>query len=106
MEHAETRTELLIGTDGIRRLKESCVCVLGIGGVGSYCAEALARSGVGRLILVDGDTVAESNLNRADHGRTGDSRAGQDTGDERSDPAIPRGHRSGMSAAVLQCRSQ
>ena len=64
MEHAETRTELLIGTDGIRRLKESCVCVLGIGGVGSYCAEALARSGVGRLILVDGDTVAESNLNR------------------------------------------
>lgn len=37
---------------------------MGIGGVGSYCAEALARSGVGRLILVDGDTVAESNLNR------------------------------------------
>lgn len=64
METAESRTSLLIGEMGLQRLKQSCVCVLGVGGVGSYCAEALARSGIGKLILVDGDHVALSNLNR------------------------------------------
>ena len=64
METAESRTSLLIGEMGLQRLKQSCVLVLGVGGVGSYCAEALARSGVGKLILVDGDIVAPSNLNR------------------------------------------
>ena len=64
METAESRTSLLIGEMGLQRLKQSCVLVLGVGGVGSYCAEALARSGIGKLILVDGDTVAPSNLNR------------------------------------------
>lgn len=58
------RTELLLGSDGIRRLRDSSVAVFGIGGVGSHCAEALARSGVGRLILVDSDAVSESNINR------------------------------------------
>lgn len=58
------RTELLLGTERMERLKNSSVAVFGIGGVGSHCAEALARSGVGRLILVDDDTVSESNINR------------------------------------------
>lgn len=58
------RTELLIGKEGIEKLKNSCVAVFGLGGVGSYIAEALARSGVGKLILVDNDIVCESNINR------------------------------------------
>lgn len=59
-----SRTELLVGADGIERLKRSRVAVFGIGGVGGYVVEALARSGVGRLHLVDHDTVSVSNLNR------------------------------------------
>lgn len=58
------RTELLIGEDGLRRLKKASVMVLGIGGVGSHCIEALARSGIGRLILVDSDKVSITNINR------------------------------------------
>ncbi len=58
------RTEALLGTDALARLKAASVAVFGIGGVGSYVAETLARAGVGRLILVDGDEVAPSNLNR------------------------------------------
>ena len=58
------RTEALLGADAMARLREASVAVFGIGGVGSYVAEALARAGVGRLILVDGDSVAPSNLNR------------------------------------------
>lgn len=59
-----SRTELLIGEEGIHRLRKSTVMVLGVGGVGSHCIEALARSGVGRLILVDNDTVSLTNINR------------------------------------------
>lgn len=58
------RTAGLVGEDAIARLKSSSVAVFGLGGVGSYVAEALARAGVGRLVLVDGDAVAASNLNR------------------------------------------
>ena len=58
------RTELLLGEAGLRRLMQSTVMVLGVGGVGSHCIEALARSGVGRLILVDNDRVSISNINR------------------------------------------
>ena len=58
------RTELLIGEDGLNRLKDSTVMVFGVGGVGSHCIEALARSGVGRLILVDNDAVSVTNINR------------------------------------------
>lgn len=61
------RMELLIGKEGIAGLKEACVMVVGVGGVGSYAAEALARSGIGTLILVDHDTIAPSNLNRQIH---------------------------------------
>ena len=59
-----SRTELLIGAEGIARLAASRVAVFGVGGVGGYAVEALARSGVGQLDLLDGDTVAESNINR------------------------------------------
>lgn len=67
MNEALQRVELLIGEDGIKKLKESCVLIAGVGGVGSFAAESLARSGIGTLILVDADTVAESNLNRQIH---------------------------------------
>ena len=55
---------MMLGGDACRRLSQSHVIVFGLGGVGSYCAEALARAGIGSLTLVDSDTVGESNLNR------------------------------------------
>ena len=64
MESPLQRIELLIGSEAVRHLKQACVMVVGIGGVGGYAVEALARSGVGKLILVDHDDVALSNLNR------------------------------------------
>lgn len=59
-----SRTEKLIGSEALDRLKKSSVIVFGLGGVGSYTVEALARAGVGSLTLVDGDTVSASNINR------------------------------------------
>lgn len=59
-----SRTELLIGEEGVKQLKEATVMVFGVGGVGSHCIEALARSGVGHLILIDNDTVSLTNINR------------------------------------------
>jgi len=59
-----SRTEILLGTEGINKLADATVAVFGIGGVGGHVAEALARSGVGNLELVDHDTVSLSNLNR------------------------------------------
>lgn len=64
MAHAFSRTELLIGEEGLEKLRTSTVMVLGVGGVGSHCIEALARSGVGSLVLVDNDKVSETNINR------------------------------------------
>ena len=64
MLHEFSRTELLLGTEGMDRLRHSCVTVLGVGGVGSHCIEALARGGVGHLILVDHDKVSLTNINR------------------------------------------
>ncbi|MBQ6469003.1 MAG: tRNA threonylcarbamoyladenosine dehydratase [Lachnospiraceae bacterium] len=58
------RTELLIGEDNIEKLKKARVAVFGIGGVGGYVVEVLARAGIGTLDLIDNDTVCESNLNR------------------------------------------
>lgn len=64
MNEAFSRTAMLLGKDGVAALQSKHVAVFGLGGVGSFCAEALARAGVGALTLVDDDTVAESNLNR------------------------------------------
>ena len=59
-----SRLELAVGADGLERLQRARVMVLGLGGVGSACVEALTRGGVGGLVLVDGDTVQPSNINR------------------------------------------
>lgn len=64
MKEQFSRTALLIGEEGVKKLQRSKVIVFGIGGVGGYAAEGLARSGVGTIHLVDHDTVAESNINR------------------------------------------
>lgn len=66
-QHSLSRTELLIGKEAIDKLKEAKVVVFGIGGVGGYTVEALARTGVGKLILVDDDTVCLTNINRQIH---------------------------------------
>ena len=58
------RTEMLVGADALRRLHGAKVAVFGVGGVGGFCTEALARAGVGALHLYDDDTVSVSNLNR------------------------------------------
>lgn len=62
-----SRTRLLIGEDGIKKLKDSTIAVFGIGGVGSYTVEALARAGVGNLVLVDKDDISITNVNRQIH---------------------------------------
>ena len=64
MQNQISRTELLIGAEGLARLRRARVAVFGIGGVGGYVCEALARSGVGALDLVDNDRVSLTNLNR------------------------------------------
>ncbi len=60
----QERTRLLVGDDGVERLRAAHVLILGVGGVGAYAAEAVARAGVGRITLVDGDRVEPTNCNR------------------------------------------
>jgi len=64
METASDRLRLILGDEALERLRNSRVMVIGLGGVGSSCAEALARGGVGSLILIDRDVVMPSNINR------------------------------------------
>lgn len=64
MKQATIRTAMLLGEPALNRLTRAHIAVFGVGGVGGFCAEALARAGVGALTLVDDDTVSESNLNR------------------------------------------
>ena len=64
MENQFLRTEMLLGKDAINILKASRVAIFGIGGVGGYTLEALVRSGIGTIDLIDNDTVGETNLNR------------------------------------------
>ena len=64
MKEQFARTELIIGEDGTEKLRNSSVLLFGVGGVGSYVAEALARAGVGTLTLVDNDIVDVTNINR------------------------------------------
>ncbi|NIK75928.1 tRNA A37 threonylcarbamoyladenosine dehydratase [Paenibacillus castaneae] len=70
MLHQFSRTELAIGPEGLALMKGSTVAVLGIGGVGGIAAEALARTGVGRIILIDKDVVDITNVNRQIHALT------------------------------------
>ncbi|MBO7144548.1 MAG: tRNA threonylcarbamoyladenosine dehydratase [Salinivirgaceae bacterium] len=58
------RTELLLGSEKLERLRQKHVLVVGLGGVGAYAAEMIARAGIGRMTIVDGDTVSNSNINR------------------------------------------
>lgn len=67
MIHQFSRNELAIGKDGLSVLKASTVAILGLGGVGSFSAEALARSGIGRLVLIDKDDIDITNVNRQIH---------------------------------------
>ena len=64
MDEKFSRTEMLIGNDGMKKLKDAKVAIFGIGGVGSFVCEGLARSGIGNFVLVDFDKVDESNINR------------------------------------------
>ncbi|MGI6574577.1 MAG: tRNA threonylcarbamoyladenosine dehydratase [bacterium] len=64
MLHPFSRTELLIGKEGLQRLAMAKVAVFGLGGVGSFAVEALARSGVGNLVLIDHDVITITNINR------------------------------------------
>ena len=64
MDQEFERAALLLGDEALKKLNNSYVALFGVGGVGSYAAEALARSGVGRILLVDNDTVSLSNINR------------------------------------------
>lgn len=70
MENFYDRTERLLGADAVAKLARAHVVVLGVGGVGSWAAEALARAGIGELTLVDFDRIAPSNLNRQVHALT------------------------------------
>ena len=64
MKEEFTREAMLIGDDAVKKLNNSSVALFGLGGVGSYVAEALARSGVGKIMIVDNDTVSVTNINR------------------------------------------
>src|ERR1035437_6559181 len=59
-----TRTELILGAEGLRKLKSANVLIVGLGGVGAYAAEMICRAGVGAMTIVDGDTINASNRNR------------------------------------------
>lgn len=69
--HRFSRTELLTGADGLAKLRAATVAVFGLGGVGSYAAEALCRSGVGHIVIVDFDDVCLTNVNRQIHAMDG-----------------------------------
>lgn len=66
-QHSLSRTELLVGKEALKKLKNSKVVVFGLGGVGSFTLEALVRGGIGHLILVDDDTICLTNINRQIH---------------------------------------
>ena len=77
MKEQYTRTAELLGEEAIEKLIQSHICIFGVGGVGSYTVEALARAGIGKFTLVDGDRVALSNINRqliATHSTVGEEK--------------------------------
>ena len=67
MLHRFSRTELLVGPQGLQRLQDSSVAIFGLGGVGSFAAEAICRAGVGRITIVDFDDICLTNVNRQLH---------------------------------------
>lgn len=69
--HRFSRTEILLGTEGVACIGRSSVAIFGLGGVGSYAAEALCRAGIGRLVLVDFDDICLTNVNRQIHAMDG-----------------------------------
>ena len=78
MLHSFSRTELLLGQEAMQKLSKARVAVFGLGGVGGYAVEALARSGIGALDLIDHDTISITNINRqvlATHGTVGKLKA-------------------------------
>lgn len=69
-ERWNSRTEILIGKQGIEKLEKAKIIIYGIGGVGSYTTELLARAGIGNIVLVDNDIISKSNINRQIHATT------------------------------------
>lgn len=67
MQHEFSRTEIIIGSSGLEKLRQSTVMIFGVGGVGSYTVEALARAAIGHLILIDHDNICLTNINRQLH---------------------------------------
>lgn len=67
MNNSFARSELLIGSEGMEKLSKSTVAIFGIGGVGSFAAEALVRTGIGKIILIDYDIIDVTNINRQIH---------------------------------------
>lgn len=70
MSNRFSRSELILGTEGMEKLSNSSVALFGVGGVGSFTAEALARTGIGKIILIDYDIIDISNINRQIHATT------------------------------------
>lgn len=64
MDNQFSRTEILIGKESMEKIKKAKVCIFGVGGVGSFVCEGLARAGIGKFILIDNDAVSLTNLNR------------------------------------------
>ena len=115
MDERFLRNEMLWGKDGQARLTAAHVIVFGLGGVGSYVAECLARAGVGELTLVDSDTVALSNLNRQLEALDSTRGASQGRGRGPADPGYqplcgPASHGGPVQCrqpgTVLPCRLQ
>lgn len=78
------RTELLLGEDVMQEFSRTRVIIFGVGGVGSWCAEGLVRSGITHLTIVDSDRVSITNVNRQLMATTQDSRSGQGRGSQGS----------------------
>ena len=100
MDGQYVRTEMVIGKSGVEKLRSTAVMVLGIGGVGSYTAEALARAGVGKLMLVDKDTVDVTNKQAAASSPQ-HCRQSQGRGDGRADSRYRPGLRCGGRAMLF-----
>ena len=93
------RTEMLVGSTALERLAGASVAVFGIGGVGSYAAEALARAGVGRLTLVDHDVIDVTNINRQIHALT------ETVGAAKTETMARRIHSINPTCAVREIRA-